>query len=98
MYKEEQHRAKNRSLRETSVTGYSCKDFPYRTIQSCLLTRNEETAKNTNSSIRLTFMQKTSIVKPKKSFKYIACDNSSGPNFVKSPENPIRNICHKVCC
>ena len=92
MYKEEQNRARNGSLRESSTTGYSQKDFLSRTIQSCLLTRNEETAKNRDFSIRHDFIQKTSILNPGKTLNILHATVLSGSNLVKSPGNPIRNI------
>ena len=68
-----------------ALTGYSCEDFPCRTIQSCLLLRKGDKVKYlTWNSIRLNFVKKTSKPNPIKTLRYIKCCNSNSLRHIKS--------------
>ena len=74
-----------------ALTRYSYEDFPFRTTQSLLLLRKEETGPNIWPEIQLRrkFVKKTSMPKPVKGIGYI--------RPVKSPKNSIRYNSKKIC-
>ena len=67
-----------------ALTRYSYENFPFRTTQSLLLLRKEETGPNIWPEIQLRrkFVKKISMPKPVKGLGYI--------RPVKSPKNSIR--------
>ena len=79
-----------------ALTGYSCKDFRYRTTRSCLLLRKEEIRPNIRPE-RLKFVKKTSMPNSAKSLENIKCYSSSSSRPVKSPSNSIIRKCQKIC-
>ena len=69
--------------RTTVLMGYSCKDFPSRTTQSCLLPRNGKTRPTTQTEIPLyEFVKKTSEPNPVKSHEYIKCQSSHSNRLI----------------
>ena len=49
------------------------------------------------NSVRLEFVEKTSMPNPVKSLGYIKCYSSSSSRPIKSPSNSIRCNCKKIC-
>ena len=77
-----------------ALTGYSFKNFPSRTITD---KRRNKTKYLTWNSIRPKFVKKTNMSNSVKSLGYIKCYSSSSLRPVKSPSNPIRHNCWKIC-
>ena len=59
--------------------------------------RWDKTKYLTWNSIRLMLGKKISMPNPVKSLGYIMCHSSSSPKPVRSPSNPIRYNCEKIC-
>ena len=73
--------------------------LPNQNHLKCSITekRRNKTKYLTWNSIRLKFVKKTSMPNPVKSLGYIKCYSLSDPRSAKSPSNPIRYNCKKIC-
>ena len=79
----------------TSVlTGYSCKDFPFRTTQSYLSLRSDR--KTSPKIVDCRFVKNTSMAYPAESLGYVKYYSSSSWSSIENPSNSIRYNCQKI--